>query len=310
MEHIYIILILVVILILLQLRSYTSNIKKIKQLDRLFENIENIKLKTFYIPVDEIKDIEYFSIKEKEVDYLQKDYDNLDLESYNEDLFSCAPEKVAVQLISDSDGTYSPTFTEIIESMNNYLLRNQNSAGDFALMKDIVERNCAKFEEEIEDELPIPLYLGLMGTMLGIIVGIGYIAFRGGGFAEFIKNPTNSIGDLMSGIAVAMIASFIGIYFTTRGTIRSKNAKVGFESEKNEFYTWLQTNLLPVVNQTVGSTLATLQRNLTTFNDTFRDNVAGMERTLGETIHSLGEQKELIKLINQLDVKKLSLIHI
>lgn len=32
--------------------------------------------------------------------------------------------------------------------------------------------------EEIDSQLPMPLYLGLMGTMLGIITGIGGIALK------------------------------------------------------------------------------------------------------------------------------------
>lgn len=47
-------------------------------------------------------------------------------------------------------------------------------------MKDVVERYCDAEEEEINIQQPIPLYLGLMGTMVGIIVGIGFIAVSGG----------------------------------------------------------------------------------------------------------------------------------
>ena len=41
-------------------------------------------------------------------------------------------------------------------------------------MKDVVERYCDADEEEITTQQPIPLYLGLMGTMVGIII-IGVI---------------------------------------------------------------------------------------------------------------------------------------
>lgn len=67
--------------------------------------------------------------------------------------------------------------------------------------------------EEIHSQLPMPLYLGLMGTMLGIITGIGGIALKSGdGFNNFINNPSESIGILMGGVAIAMIASLIGIF--------------------------------------------------------------------------------------------------
>ena len=47
-------------------------------------------------------------------------------------------------------------------------------------MKDIIDRNCDSVEEEIQALIPIPIYLGLVGTMLGILVGAGLLVFSGG----------------------------------------------------------------------------------------------------------------------------------
>ena len=70
----------------------------------------------------------------------------------------------------------SPTLLEVEHSLNMYLQKNKGAASDFHIMKDVVERYCDADEEEITTQQPIPLYLGLMGTMVGIIVGIVYIA--------------------------------------------------------------------------------------------------------------------------------------
>ena len=59
----------------------------------------------------------------------------------------------------------------IISSLNKYLINNKGAVSDFHLMKDIVDRNCDAKEEEIHTQIPVPLYLGLTGTMLGILIG-------------------------------------------------------------------------------------------------------------------------------------------
>ena len=59
--------------------------------------------------------------------------------------------------------------------MNNYLDNNKSAVSDFHLMKDIVDRNCDAKEEEIQTQIPVPLYLGLIGTMSGILIGVGFL---------------------------------------------------------------------------------------------------------------------------------------
>lgn len=130
----------------------------------------------------------------------------------------------------------SSTFQQIIDNLNAYLLKNGNQIADYHLMKDIVDRNCDTKGEEINTQIPFPLYLGLMGTMLGILVGVGFLVF-GGGLTELLDTGTatidststsstgNGIYQLLSGVALAMISSVCGIIFTTYASYRSKNAK-------------------------------------------------------------------------------------
>lgn len=305
--HLVIIGVILLILLYFQFSFYSSNKKKIGELRTLFDKTENVKLQEFYIPEDAYKTLSETEFQNKKGTYLEKPYieGNFETEEENAEWASMQPKYEEVQLVH-STVPCSTVLNSIINSIDIYLLRNRNSAGDFNLMKDVVERNCSKFEEEIEADVPIPLYLGLMGTMLGIIVGIGYIALLGGGFSAFIANPKESIGDLMSGIALAMIASFFGILLTTLGTIKNKKAKFDLEQGKNQFYTWLQTELLPVVSESVAGTLATMQRNLSNFNATFADNVERMGETMTMASVSFDQQADLIKSIRDIDVKKVA----
>ncbi len=98
----------------------------------------------------------------------------------------------------------------IVSSINNYLNNNNNAVSDFHLMKDIVDRNCDAREEEINAQIPVPLYLGLAGTMLGILIGVGFLVFAGG--LEDLLNSGNGSGaegieTLLGSVALAMISS-------------------------------------------------------------------------------------------------------
>lgn len=193
---------------------------------------------------------------------------------------------------------------KIVDAINTYLLRNQGAVGDFNLIKDIVERYCKTTREEIETQLPMPLYLGLMGTMLGIIIGIGYIAIVSG-FSAFIEHPSDSIGTLMGGVAIAMVASLFGILLTTIGSWFAKNAFSRVESDKNEFYSWVQAELLPILGGTENS-LMRLQENLLKFNRSFSANTNKLDKALQKVETSYESQIELVQTIQQLDIRKMA----
>lgn len=236
------------------------------------------------------------------------DIDTLNLKDFNKfiDEYSKVEIDDTLQVTLIEIHNNNKILIKIKESINTYLLRNKGAASDFHLIKDIVERNCDAAEDEVATELPMPLYLGLMGTMVGIIIGIGSIALTGGGFNAFIDNPGESIGILMGGVAVAMISSLIGIFITTIGSWDAKNAKAILESTKNDFYTWIQTELLPDLSKNTTNSLHILQSNLSKFNSSFSTNIAKLDSALSEMGSSFKDQLELMKAIESLDIKQMS----
>jgi biopolymer transport protein ExbB/TolQ len=197
----------------------------------------------------------------------------------------------------------NPTLDEICNALNMYLQKNKGAASDFHLMKDVVERYCDAEEEEISVQQPIPLYLGLMGTMVGIIVGIGFIAVSGGLSSTTLMD---NITSLMTCVAIAMAASLVGIFCTTLISWNSKSATTKVETNKNRFYSWLQTELLPVLSGNAVNALYLLQQNLTTFNQTFQSNISGLDKALAKVVESSKEQTELISLIKDIDIERVA----
>lgn len=217
---------------------------------------------------------------------------------------------VEVTLIQVS-GKTNQILNIIVTSINTYLLKNKGIVSDFNLIKDVVERNCDAADEEINTLLPIPLYLGLMGTMLGIIAGLGFMIVTG--FDNFfdLSEENNGIGILMSGVGLAMISSFIGLLFTVIASgIFYKGAKATVEGLKNSFFSFIQTELLPIISQNVASGMYTLQANLLKFNEKFERNIGDFNLMLGKILTSFNSQVDLVNELKQINVAELATANI
>lgn len=199
----------------------------------------------------------------------------------------------------------------IIYSINNYLEKNGDSASDFNLIKDIVDRNTDAVDDEIQTQIPFPLYLGLMGTMAGILIGVGYLVISGGldqliNTVEIGSQQTSGIKALLGGVALAMICSIFGIVFTTIGSNKSKNSKAEVERNKHAFLSWLQAELLPVMNKDAVSAIRQVTDNLSQFNEVFSKNTTNLGKTLSSVNTATENQVRLLNEVNQLKPKKLA----
>lgn len=231
------------------------------------------------------------------------------------------PENLDNTYIKNDQGivTYheNPIFKTIIESLNGYIGKNKNSITDFHIIKDIVDRNADSAEEEISTQVPIPLYYGLMGTMAGIFIGIGYLVFTGG-LNSLIDNTAGNNADigakgingLLGGVALAMFSSIVGIYLTTKGSIKLKNCKVNLEKNKNIFLSWIQAELLPKLSTDMTSALMRMTQNLTEFNSTFSQNTQELRETLSLVSDSFEEQVELLEAVRNLRITNIATANI
>ena len=61
---------------------------------------------------------------------------------------------------------------ETISKVNNFLLKNKGLVGDFKSLRELVDHDAEITEDEIQQLLPLPLYMGLGGALLAIIVKI------------------------------------------------------------------------------------------------------------------------------------------
>jgi len=204
---------------------------------------------------------------------------------------------------------YKGTLKIIIDSINNYLGKNKGAISDFHLIKDIVERNCDAKDEEINTQIPVPLYLGLVGTMAGILVGVGFLVFSGDLDALLGNgdgNGAEGVKALLGGVAVAMISSILGILLTTFGSAYAKNAKARVEANKNTFLSWIQANLLPKLSDGTAATLEKMTHNLSSFNSTFAKNTQKFQNALSTVTDTYKDLSSVLQAISNLKINKIA----
>lgn len=204
----------------------------------------------------------------------------------------------------------SEVLDSILDAINNYLANNKGNISDFHLMKDIVDRHCDALEDEINTQIPVPLYLGLMGTMGGILVGIGYL-WSSGDLNALLNagsesSGANGVEALLGGVALAMISSILGILLTTSGSMSAKNARTVNEKRKHIFLSWVQANLLPMLSNDTANAIERMSKNLVAFNKTLSSNTADLRDTLSQVNEATAMQKELLEAVGKISDRDLS----
>ena len=194
-------------------------------------------------------------------------------------------------------------FWKVIHKTNVYLCKNSGASADFALLKDICDRQIEICEGEIHNSLNAPLYLGLAGTFLGIITGLWGVDLSAviGGSAQDLA----PFQHLLGGVVVAMLASLAGLVFTILNSqLHYKDAAKKVDSDKDEYYDFLQRELMPTLSTTMASSLNALRSVLGRFVDNFGKNLDSYTGSISLLNDNIKEQHEVLEEINKLNLSK------
>ena len=187
----------------------------------------------------------------------------------------------------------SPGFAEILDDTNNYLRNNKGAAADFNILKDISERQSEVLENEINATVATPLYVGLLGTFLGVIFGLSGIILGGGVTNEAIQT-------FITGVVIAMVGSFVGLLLTLWGNNLFKNARFQRDRHQNDYYTFLQAQLLPRLHSDMASSLSSLKAVLDAFNREFLDKVADFKPIIAGITANIEVQKNFLQKLEEI----------
>jgi len=183
--------------------------------------------------------------------------------------------------------TGNEDFRQILLATNAYLRKNKGSV-DFNIVRNITERACSAQETRVASRVSLPLYLGLMGTFLGVVSGLLTMLFNGG--LSNADGLDHAVNGLLGGVVLAMLVSLLGLALTTYlNAFLLKNAVAQRDEYRNRYYNFLQTELLPTLDHSLYTALDGFKANILNFNRGFSDSLKVFDNSFGENIGYLKE---------------------
>jgi len=148
---------------------------------------------------------------------------------------------------------------------------------------------------------------------MGIIVGLFSLDFEFNPLTGALDGEkfVNSVSALISGVKLAMICSFVGLGMTTvLSSWLYRGAKAKLERQKNDFYDFIQTQLLPQMSKDAASAIITLQSNLQQFNSSFQRNISSFGKIMDEIHDTFDSQVQLQKEMKKMDLTRVANLNV
>ncbi len=197
-----------------------------------------------------------------------------------------------IRLLEDNP-RFSPIFREILQQTNAYLVKNRGAAEADTLREIALER-VASQEKSIESNLTLPLYIGLLCTFTGVIIGLIKIAVVGVSDA--------AIQSFIGGVLIGMIGSASGLALTVRSNYRFKEDKQQLDEHLYRYLAFLRDQILPALHREPQDSTGSLRKNLAAFNEGFAQYQQHMNESLTETLGLFAELKDVFRQIRSIEI--------
>ena len=186
--------------------------------------------------------------------------------------------------------------TRVINSINRYLNNNHGAVIDYHIIKSIITSHYTQTEDSLESRVGTPLYLGIAGTMIGVIFGLFQT-----NFTENFK--FEMLDPLIVAIQMAMVASLTGLILTTiLSTHLLKQSKVQANQNRVDFEDMLQAELLPKIMAPGQSGMSTLALKLDEFGQSTVQSLDSFKNVVENSGSQLEITNELIEKVQNLDL--------
>ena len=209
-------------------------------------------------------------------------YKESDYEVLNEDVDGNNVQQLKLVGEENSD------LNKLLSEINHYVAKTKGTT-DFAVIQNKVERMLNMRYEQSEAKLAFPTYLGLMGTFLGVLMGIFMFIW---GFDGQGDVRDDAIKNLLIGVLVSMSTSFIGLLLTTINNAKLSEAKKSVEEDKNEFYDFVQTVLMPSLDVSLVVAISKLHETVNKFEPAFNGVITRFQDTFDRCTKAFGESFE------------------
>lgn len=186
----------------------------------------------------------------------------------------------------------SAEFQEIVTHSNAYLEKNPGAVR-FVPLKEIAQARSESLSQAVEANLPLPLYIGLLCTFTGVIIGLVKIAFVGVTDA--------AIQSFIGGVLIGMIGSAAGLAMTTRSNFSYKNGRQEKDERLEGYLELLRREVVAQESTPALGGIQGLREQLAAFHEGFSQYQEYVNRSLGDTVRLFRDLKEAFQQIQAVE---------
>lgn len=173
----------------------------------------------------------------------------------------------------------------LIGEINIYLEKTKGTS-DYEFIRNKVERKLNMLRDRSTTYLAFPTYLGLMGTFVGVFIGIFMFL---SGFDDVGNISDESIKNLLTGILVSMSTSFFGLLLTTINNGRAGKARKVVEDDKNDFFDFIQTEVTKTASASLVYAISKLHDTVDKFEPSFSTVIDGFKTAFNDCTRAFGD---------------------
>ena len=177
---------------------------------------------------------------------------------------------------------------KLIEEINHYVAKTKGTT-DFSVIQNKVERKLNMRLDQSVAKLAFPTYVGLMGTFAGVFIGITMFLV---GFDGANNISDDSIKNLLIGVLVSMSTSLVGLLLTTINNAKAGEARKAIEEDKNVFYDFVQTELMPSLDVSMVLAITKLHETVDRFEPAFDRVISNFQSTFDRCTSAFGNSFE------------------
>lgn len=178
---------------------------------------------------------------------------------------------------------------KLILELNEYTEKNHGTT-DFSIIQNKTERKIELLYEDATSRLAFPIYIGLMGTFLGVFLGL--LLFDIGLSTSKEGITDESISNLIWGVLISMSTSFCGLLLSTISNHKASEVRKIVDEDKSTFFDYIQTELMPTLGVSMVAALNKLHHTINLFEPSFNRVIDRFQNTFDSCTQRFGNAFE------------------
>lgn len=179
----------------------------------------------------------------------------------------------------------------LILELNEYTKKNYGTT-DFSVIQNKTDRKINVMYDNATSRIAFPTYVGLMGTFLGVFLGLLFFTIGLGSSPNGEGITDETIANLITGVLVSMLTSFIGLLLTTITHSLAAGTQKDVREDKDDFYEFIQNELMPTLGVSMVAALNKLHHTINLFEPSFNKVIDRFQDTFDSCTQRFGSAFE------------------